>query len=104
MIAVLTCYCPDAEPKTYRFLQQFVENWMDVPLYRGQQKGGEFLVRFKDYPMGPESPHELQKFISKSSRYIAIVGWDKEKFRWADIAHNSAKSTVDAENIIYQFA
>lgn len=104
MIAVLTCYCPNAEPKAYRFLQQFVENWIDVPLYRGKEKGFEFLARFKEYPIGPESPHELRKFIDKSGSYVAIIGFNDKEFRWADIAHNSAKSKVDAENIIYQFA
>lgn len=104
MIAALICFCPTAEPKAYKFLQQFVENWMDVPVYRGSKACKEFLDKFKDYPMGPESSYELQKFISKSSKYIAIVGWDEKKIRWADIAHNSAKSKIDAENIIYQFA
>lgn len=104
MIATLVCFCPNAEPKAYKFLQQFVENWMDVPLYRGNKACGRFLEKFKDYPMGPESPYELQKFLSKVSKYIVILGWDEKEFHWADIAHNSAKSKIDAEKIIYKFA
>lgn len=104
MIAVLVCKCPNAEPQAYKFLQEFVENWMDVPIYKGRQAAKSFLDKRTDYPIGPESPYELGKFMTKVSRFIVIVGWNKNEFRWADIAHNSAKSKIDAKNIIYQFA
>lgn len=104
MIAVVACNCGNALPKVYKFLQQYIENWMDVPIYQGRTRTSRFLGKFAGYPVGEKSPYELQKFIAKSSRYIAVIGWDDDNFQWADIAHGQITDQADAELVIEQFA
>lgn len=104
MIAALICNCPNAPTKVYKFLEKHVENWMDVPMYRGRKNVGKFLEQFSDYPQGDKSPEELLRFLPSVSKYIIIAGWDSNVFQWADIAHGLAQGEVDAEIIIRRFA
>lgn len=98
MISVLICNCPNAPTKAYRFLQPIVENWMDVPVYKGREKINRFLANFE------EIPKDLQEFFNNSSKYIIFAGWDNNQFEWADIAHGIETERMRAEGIIYRFA
>lgn len=104
MIAIVACNCGNALPTAYKFLQQFIEKWMDVPIHQGRDKASEFLAQFADYQIGEKSPHELSKFLTKVSRYIVVVGWDDESFDWSDIGHGGIKELADAELIVERFA
>lgn len=105
MIAVLTCRCPNADIKAYRFLQKQIENWTDVPLFQGQEQCQQFLRRFVDDDnIGEYSLGSLQNHLSAVSRYIVIVGYSDHGFAWSDIERSDAKATIDAETIIKEFA
>lgn len=104
MIAVLVCYCPNAEPKAYKFLQNRINEWMTVPVYRGKEEASEFLRDFTGYPPTEKSPQGLAKFLEKAGSFIIIVGYDNQNFGWSDISHNDAKSEIDAELLLERFA
>lgn len=101
MIRMLICNCPSGPTKAYKFLEPLVENWLDVPMYKGRQKCIDFLLKFSDY--GP-IPNEAINFIMKSGKFVIVVGWNDYKFRWADIGHGKVENSLDAEQIVREFA
>lgn len=101
MISMLICRCPNAPTKAYKFLEPIVENWMDIPVYNGMKECNEFLEKLQAY-FEEDISHEVSNFILKSSKYIIVVGWNKEKFEWVDIAHG--KNKEEAEIIVREFA
>lgn len=102
MISVVVCFCPNADIRAYHFLQRQVENWMDVPLYRGKENTLKFLNSLgknDDLRM-----HTLLSLLEKTGKYIVVVGWDEDRVEWSNISHNDMKSLADAELIVEEFA
>lgn len=104
MIAMIVCKCPNGPTKAYKFLEPIVENWMDVPMYYGRTNAAKFLKKFLNYPVGEKSPHDLLTFLGNSSKFIVVVGWDKNIFTWSDVVHNKSQDIIEAENIVRKFA
>ena len=53
----------------------------------------------------PPTPEKemLRSFLKDASKWVVIVGYDQENMRWSDIAHNSPKSTIEAEFVVQRF-
>lgn len=101
MIAICTCLCGGSESLVRNFLHSVnYPNWMSISTHQGKEKS---LALLNQLPPAPEK-EMLQTFIKNSSKWAVIVGFDQESVRWSDIAHNSAKSRIEAEFVVKTFA
>ena len=101
MIAVVACHCGSSESLARNFLKSVgYPSWMDIPIIRGKEKS---LSVLNQLPSAPEK-EMLKNFLSDASKWVVIIGYDQEKMKWSDIAHNGPKSSIEAEFIVKNFA
>lgn len=100
-IAVCTCQCGSVDSLVRNFLHSVgYDDWMSIPINRGREQSMALLNRL---PCGTEKDI-LKSFLVGAGKWAVIIGYDGDKCRWSDIAHNGPKSRIEAEVIVKNFA
>lgn len=55
------------------------------------------------FPLTPEK-EMLKNFLKDASKWAVIVGYSGTEMKWSDIAHNGAKSRIEAEFVVKEFS
>ena len=101
MIKICTCYCGSSDSLVRNFLKSInYEHWLDIPIERGKDKS---LSLLKQIPPSAEK-EMLKSFLSNSSKWAVVIGYNDQAVRWSDIAHNSTKSRIEAEFVVRNFS
>ena len=101
MIAVCTCACGSVDNLVRNFLKGVnYEYWFDIPITKGKKPSKGVLCNL---PVSPER-EMLEHYLSEASTWAVIIGYGQGLCRWADIAHQGAKSRIEAETIINTFS
>lgn len=100
-IAACACQCGSVDNLIRSFLKSAgYQDWLSAPIARGKAKSRNMLLPLPKYP----EVEMLDAFLQKSSKWAVIIGWNENGCRWADIAHNAAKSRIEAEFIVKTFS
>ena len=100
-IAVCTCNCGSVEQLARSFLNKVgYQDWLNIPIEQGKERSRRMLSHLPNFP----EIEMLDNYIKDASKWVAIIGWNDQACRWADIAHNANKSRIDAELIVQTFA
>jgi len=103
MLRAITCHCGGA-PLLVRKTLKKVGNpyWLDFHVYQGREHLDDALAG------APEKYAKeidvLRYYVSKSSTYAVLIGWDDNKFVWADIHSGNIQDRLDAELIAESYA
>lgn len=101
MIKVMTCNCGSVDQRARSFLQKAgYPDWIAIPVSKGKDQSLKATYNMPQYP----EVEMLRNYLENASKWIVIVGWNENGCRWADIAHNAAKSEVEATLIVETFA
>lgn len=101
MIAVCSCLCGGSGSLIRNFLHSAgYSDWMSIPIHQGKEKS---LALLNQLPPVPEK-EMLQSLLKNASKWAVIIGYDDASCRWSDIAHNGAKSRIEAEFVVRSFA
>lgn len=101
MIVVVTCLCGSVESLARNTLKRCgYENWMNIPIHKGKEKSRKIISALPQFP----EIQMLDNYLQKASKWVVIIGYDENNCRWSDVAHNAAKSSIEAEFIISTFA
>ena len=105
MIAIVTCTCGGAENMARTVLKNGGHpNWLNEPVAQGKSQTKYVLdalrSRYKDDP----AFQALEQFTSKAGKYIVVIGYDKNVFKWTDVARGKLKDRIDGEIIVKEFA
>lgn len=99
-IMVVACQCGSSNSKARSFLKSAgYQDWLNISIYQGREKSLSALNRL---PYTPEK-EMLQSFLKGASKWVVIIGYDQNKMKWSDIAHNGQKSRIEAEFIVHNF-
>lgn len=100
-LAIVTCLCGGSNSLVRNFLKSIgYPDWFDVPIAQGRDKS---LSVLNQLPAAPEKDM-LRSFLKDASKWAVIIGYNDQAVRWSDIAHNSAKSRIEAEFVVRHFA
>ena len=101
MIVVITCLCGSVESLARNTLRKCgYENWASIPIHKGKEKSRQIISTLPPFP----EIQMLDNFLRNASKWVVIIGYDENNCRWSDIAHNAAKSSIEAEFIVNTFA
>lgn len=103
MIIAITCMCGGAENLVQNFLKSAnYKDWLTVPIRKGKQKSLDILNQL---PQTTETDM-LRNYLEHASKWAVIIGYDLDtgQLKWSDIAHNSTKTSVEAELVVEAFA
>ena len=101
MIAVCTCQCGSVDSLVRSFLRSVgYHDWLNIPIHRGKEKSRALL---NNLPPVPEK-EMLASFLRDASKWAVIIGFDNNSAKWSDIAHNGAKSKIEAEYVVKNYA
>lgn len=99
-LVVMTCQCGSSDNLARNFLHSVgYKDWLYIPIYKGKEKSKKII---ETIPKSPEI-EMLGNFLKNASKWVVILGYDGQKSKWADIAHNSTKSKIEAEFIVKNF-
>lgn len=97
MITICTCLCGGSESLVRNFLHSVnYPDWMSVSIHQGKEKSLAVLNRLPDTP----EKDMLRSLLSNASKWAVIIGYDEASMRWSDIAHNGAKSRIEASLVV----
>ena len=100
MITVVACQCGSSESMARNFLKSVgYPDWLTIPIHRGKEKSKSVLNQM---PPVPEK-EMLAHFLQNASKWVVIIGYDQNSMKWSDIAHNGAKSRIEAEFVVKNF-
>ena len=100
-LMVITCACGSAEGTARNFLHSVnYQDWMSLPINKGKEKSFAMLNYL---PPTPEK-EMLKSFLSSSSKWVVVIGYNDSEVKWSDISHNAPKSTIEAEMVVRAFA
>lgn len=101
MITVVACFCGSSDSLVRNFLKSIgYPDWASIPIHKGKEKS---LAVSNTLPPTPEK-EMLRSFLGPASKWAVIIGYDGENCRWSDIAHNGAKSRIEAEFVVKTFS
>ena len=101
MISIIACQCGSSDSLVRSFLKSInYKDWLDIPIKKGREKS---LASFSQFPPTPEK-EMLKNFLKDASKWAVIVGYSGTEMKWSDIAHNGAKSRIEAEFIVKKFS
>lgn len=101
MIRVVTCQCGSVDSLVRNFLRSVgYKDWMAISIERGRDKS---LSVTNQLPPGVEK-ETLKNFLKDAGKWAVIIGYDAETCRWSDIAHNAAKSRIEAEFVVKAYS
>lgn len=100
-IAVVACLCGSSDNMARNFLKRAnYPDWLNIPVHKGREKS---LAVVNQLPPSPEK-EMLQNYLKNASKWTVIIGYTDTECRWSDIAHNGAKSRIEAEYVVQNFA
>lgn len=101
MIYVVTCQCGSVDSLVRNFLHSVgYKDWLSIPIKRGRDQSLSVMNL-----LPPSTEKEiLQTFLKEAGKWAVIIGTDGETCRWSDIAHNGAKSRIEAEFVVKAYA
>lgn len=100
MIGIIACHCGSSDSLIRNFLKSVeYPDWMTIPVNKGKENSLSFLNQL---PPAPEK-EMLRNFLKDASKWAVIIGYDGENMKWSDIAHNGAKSRIEAEFVVKTF-
>ena len=100
MIAAIACHCGSSDSLVRNFLKSIgYQDWLNIPIEKGKEKS---LSVVNQLPPTPEKDM-LKSFLSNASKWAVIIGYDGETMKWSDIAHNGAKSRIEAEFVVRNY-
>lgn len=100
MIMVCTCLCGGSDSLVRSFLKSVgYQDWLSIPIVKGKDKS---LSLTNQLPPVPEK-EMLKSFLKDASKWAVIIGYNDEAMKWSDIAHNGAKSRIEAEFVVKNF-
>ena len=100
MIRVCTCLCGGSDSLVRSFLKSVgYQDWLSIPIVKGKDKS---LSLTNQLPPVPEK-EMLKSFLKDASKWAVIIGYNDEAMKWSDIAHNGAKSRIEAEFVVKNF-
>jgi hypothetical protein len=74
-------------------------DWLTIKIHQGKEKSLAFVNT-----LPPSDEKEMLKsFLRTASKWVVIIGYDGTSVKWSDIAHNGAKSRIEAEFIVQNF-
>lgn len=101
MISVITCQCGSVESLVRNFLHSIgYPDWHSIQINKGKEKS---LSVTNNLPPSVEK-EALIEFLRNSGKWAIIVGYDGTSCKWSDIAHNGAKSRIEAELVVEAFS
>ena len=104
MILLLACSCSGVVPLLRGVLREAGHSgWLDYPVYQGKQEALKTLDQFPDFYKQLPEFGALRGSISNRSSFAVAIGYDKDTFRWADVAMGDLKSKLDAEVIVRDY-
>lgn len=105
MLAILVCDCPGAENMARGTLQEGgVLNWMEVPVYVGEEKIQQFLDSLPSTLDGQIGRETIIPMVKNSSSYALVVGYTSRVIYWENVAENDLQSQVRGRTIAEKFA
>lgn len=99
-LTVVACMCGSSESMARSFLKSVnYPGWMTIPIHRGKEKSRSLLNQL---PPTPEK-EMLDNFLRNASKWVVIIGYDRDSMKWSDISHNAPKSRIEAEFVVSKF-
>lgn len=101
MISVCSCHCGGSQSLIRGFLKSIrYDDWMNIPIHQGKEKSLSLLNQ-----LPPTDEKEMLKnFLKDASKWAVIIGYNDQACKWSDIAHNGAKSRIEAEFVVMNFS
>lgn len=100
-LIVVTCQCGSVESLVRNFLKKSgYNNWLNIPIEKGRERS---LAALNYLPPAPEK-EMLQNFLKNASKWAVIIGYNDTDMKWSDIAHGGAKTKIEAELVVRNFA
>lgn len=101
MIRVVACACGSSTSLVRNFLHSAgYPDWLNIPIVQGKEKS---LSVVNQLPPTPEK-EMLQSFLKGASKWAVIIGHNENSCKWSDIAHNGAKSRIEAEFVVKTYS
>ena len=105
MILLLACSCSGVIPLLRGVLKEAGHSgWLDYPVYQGKHDALKTLDQFPDYYKKLPEYGALCDSIKRRSQFAVVIGYDKDRFKWADVAMGDIRAKLDAEVIVSHFA
>lgn len=101
MITVVACMCGSSDSLVRNFLRSIgYPDWINIPIYKGKEKS---LAVLNALPPVPEK-EMLRSLLGSASKWAVIIGHNEDSCKWSDIAHNGAKSRIEAEFVVKTYS
>lgn len=101
MLMVIACQCGSSDSLVRNFLKSAgYPDWLTIPIHKGKDKS---LSALNHLPPVPEK-EMLQSFLSGASKWAVIIGYTPTSMKWSDIAHNGAKSRIEAQAVVEYYS
>lgn len=105
MIAVITCACGGAEEMARSILRQGeYEDWLKMPIAKGKDQSKYVMDSLRSRYQNNDNFKALDAYYPGRSSYIVVIGYDKDNFKWADVARGKIKERLDGEIIVRNFS
>lgn len=97
MIKVISCHCGSVDSLIRNFLHSAnYPDWLNIPIQKGREAS---LSALNSLPPSVEKDI-LNTFLKSASKWAVIIGYDDSTCKWSDIAHNGAKSRIEAQVVV----
>lgn len=101
MIVVVTCLCGSVESLARNTLNRCgYKDWATIKIHKGKEKSRQIISTLPQFP----EIQMLNNYLKDASKWVVIIGYDENNCRWTDVAHNAAKSKIEAEFVVSTFA
>lgn len=96
-LAIVACHCGSSNSLVRNFLKSTgYPDWLSIPIEQGKDRS---LAALNYLPPSPEK-EMLKSFLKNASKWAVIIGYDEASMKWSDIAHNGAKSRIEASLVV----
>ena len=101
MLIIISCQCGSSDSLIRGFLKSVgYADWLSIPINKGKEAS---ISAINNLPPAPEKDM-LKSFLNGVSKWAVIIGYNDTMMRWSDIAHNGAKSRIEAEFVVKTFS
>lgn len=100
MILVVACLCGSSDSLVRNFLKSIgYSDWLNIPIEKGKEKSLSVVNQ-----LPPSIAKDtLKNFLKDASKWAVIIGYNELEVKWSDIAHNGARSRIEAEALVNHF-
>lgn len=101
MIAVVACHCGSSDSLVRNFLSSVgYSDWATIPITKGREASLSFVNQLPP----SDGKDMLKSLLANASKWAIIIGWEDDVVKWSDIAHNGARSRIEAELVVQNFS